>query len=91
MNAISINDLQSEDGCSLSLFLGNNCSHNLRVSHPDGWSVLLKMSVTSRQMELSVSEPSSYTGSGKDLKLTYSDPVNFEGLHTEGDHEDSGD
>lgn len=84
MNAISINNLQSEDGCSLSLFLEDNCAHNLRVSHPDGWSVLIKMSVSAHQMQLSINEPSSYTGSGKDLRLTYSDPVNFQGLHPDG-------
>ncbi|MAL82728.1 MAG: hypothetical protein CMF11_00035 [Idiomarina sp.] len=84
MNSISINDLRSEDGCGLSLFLGRGTKHNVRLSHPDGWSVLVTVGASDRQMHVAISEPSSYTGSSKDLKLTYTDPVNFEGLHPEG-------
>ena len=82
-SSINISGIDQSSRCALSIFISEGDEHTLRISHPDGWSVLLGVAALERGMSVSISKPTSYGANSNKLELTYTDPVNFEGLHPE--------
>jgi hypothetical protein len=80
-SSFNICGISESSRCAISVFLSEGDDHTIRISHPDGWSVLLGVACRDRGMGVSISEPTSYGREANRVELTYTDPVNFEGLH----------